>query len=66
MSAAPSLAPAEAFARIVATLLAMVGARLERPGKPGLAGPLTLAIAIRLQRMRNRIASLAARWAAAR
>ena len=61
MSAAPP-SPAERFAQIVATLLAMVGARVARPWKPGLAGPLTLAIAIRLQRIRNRIARYTARW----
>ena len=64
MSLPAPLTPAERFARIVATLLAMVGARVERPGKPGLAGPLSLAIAIRLERMRNRIARFAARWQA--
>jgi hypothetical protein len=63
MSATP-LTPAERFARIIATLLAMVGARLERPGKPGLAGPLTLAITIRLERIRNRITRYVARWQA--
>ena len=64
MSVTPPPSPAEAFAGIIATLLAMVGARVARPGKPGLAGPLTLAIAIRLQRMRSRIARFAARWQA--
>ena len=56
--------PAERFAGIIATLLAMVGARVQRPGTPGLAGPLTLAIAIRLQRIRHRITRFAARMAA--
>ena len=61
----PSSPPlAEAFARIVATLLAMVGARLERPGRPGLAGPMTLAIANRLQRLAHRLHRLVARWQA--
>ncbi len=50
------------FAGIIATLLAMTGARLQRPGKPGLAGPLTVAIAIRLQRIGNRLARYAARF----
>nr|MDA8248083.1 hypothetical protein [Rhodospirillales bacterium] len=60
----PSLPPADGFARIIATLVAMVAARLERPGRPGLAGPLILAIGLRLQRMQHRLARLAARWAA--
>ena len=64
MSAAPPDPPALRFAGIIATLLAMVGARVARPWKPGLAGPLTLAIAIRLQRIRNRLTRFAARWAA--
>jgi len=64
VSHATPQSPAERFARIVASMLALVGARVARPGKPGLAGPLTLAIAIRLQRMRNRIARFAARWQA--
>lgn len=53
--------PAEPFSRLIATLLAMVGARLERAGRPGLAGPLTLAIAIRLQRLATRLNRLVAR-----
>ena len=60
----PATTPAERFANIIATLLAMVGARLERPGKPGLAGPLTLAIAIRLHRIRNRLTRYYARFQA--
>jgi len=64
MSATAPATPAERFARIIATLLAMVGARLERPGKPGLSGPLTMAIAIRLERIRNRITRFVARWQA--
>lgn len=62
MPTTPPDPPAARFARIIAVLLAMVGARLERPGKPGLTAPLTLAIAIRLQRIRNRLARYAARW----
>ncbi len=65
MSAIPTPhAPAERFARLLATLLAMLGARLERPGKPGLAGPLIVAIATRLHRIGNRLAHYAARWRA--
>ena len=52
------------FAGIIATLLAMVGARLERPGKPGLAGPLAFAIHIRLEGIRNRITRYVARFQA--
>ena len=64
MSPAPLPPLAERFARIIAMLVAMVGARLERPGKPGLAGPLTVAIANRLAGIRNRLARYAARFRA--
>ena len=60
----PSLAPAERFARLLASLLAMLGARLERPGRPGLPGPLILAAANRLNRIFHRLARYAARWQA--
>ena len=60
----PPLAPAERFARLLATLLAMLGARLERPGRPGLPGPLILVVANRLNRIFHRLARYAARWQA--
>ena len=60
----PSHAPAERFARLLATLLAMLGARLERPGRPGLPGPLILVVANRLNRIFHRLARYAARWQA--
>ena len=63
---APASNPAERFAAIIATLVAMVAARLVRPFGSGPAGhpALALAIATRLQRLRNRLASLHARWRA--
>lgn len=60
----PSQPPAARFACIVATLCALMAARLGRPGKPGLAGPLILAVANRLNRMAQRITRLAVRVAA--
>ena len=45
-------------------MVGMLGARVARPGKPGLAGPLSFAIHLRLQGIRNRITSYVARWQA--
>ena len=61
MSATVQPAPAERFARLIASLCAAVAARNIRPGKPGLAGPLIVAIWNRLSRMAQRITRLAAR-----
>ena len=58
------LTPAERFAQIIATMVGMLGARVARPGKPGLAGPLTFAIHLRLQGIRNRIVRYLARFRA--
>ena len=60
----PPRTPAPALAGLIATLLAMLGARLERPGRPGLAGPVILAVANRLQRLHSRLTRLIARWEA--
>ena len=64
MPHAISQAPAASFARLIAALCAAVAARLERPGRPGLAGPFIVLICVRLQRMAGRVTRLAARAAA--
>ena len=64
MSLPLPLTPAECFARIIATMVGMIGARVARPGKPGLAGPLSFAIHLRLQGIRNRITRYFARFQA--
>ena len=56
--------PAERFALTMALLLQAVAARVSRPGRPGLAGPLVGAIWLRLKRLTDRFARLAARIAA--
>jgi len=61
MSVMPAPAPAARFARLIAALCAAVAARNIRPGKPGLAGPLIVAIWTRLNRMARRVTRLAAR-----
>ena len=61
MSAASPATAAAHFARIVAGVVAAVAGRLQRPGCPGLAGPLIVLIAARLQRMAARVTRLAAR-----
>ena len=64
MSDATPPTPAERFACLIAALCEAVAARIDRPARPGLAGPLILLIWTRLKRMAGRITRLAARVAA--
>ena len=61
MSATQSQPLAVRFAGIIAVLRQALGTRVGRPGKPGLPGPLLVAIWNRLGRMVNRFNRLAAR-----
>ena len=54
-------APAAHFARLIAMLCEAVGARIESPARPGLAGPLIILIWTRLRRLAGRVTRLAAR-----
>jgi hypothetical protein len=57
VTAPPALAAR--LARLIGALCETVAARIARPGRPGLAGPLIVAICARLHRMAQRVIRLA-------